>query len=99
MSKRTERWCSKWLRVVVGTIVAITCVKVWLGPVNMIPEAQAQIPDAGAQRAELVREMRRTNELLGQVVKCLKTQTLKVQVVGTDKKTEGRPRPVAPGSN
>ena len=96
MSERTERLCSRWLRVAVGAILAATCVRVWLGPINFVPQAQAQIPNAGAQRADLVREAERTNQLLTEIVQILKTETLNVQVTGTDKKTEAHPRAIAP---
>ena len=96
MSERMGRLGSRWLRIAVGVILTATCVRVWLGPVNIVPEARAQIPNAGAQRADLVREAEQTNQLLTEIVQILKTQTLNVQVVGTDKKTEAHPRLTAP---
>ena len=72
------------VRVAFGALVVATIVRVWLGPITALPEARAQIPDAGKQRYELVKETRRTNALLQQVLKTLQTQTLKVQIQGTD---------------
>ena len=57
------------------------------------PRAVAQIPDSGLQRKEMLAEQQRTNSLLDSLLQYLRTQTLKVKVVGTDKqsKTEAAP--------
>ncbi len=83
--QQRRRADKRLVRFALGVILTATCVKVWLGPVTMVPSAQAQIPDAGLQRNQLVSEVRKSNELLAQIAKTLKTQTLKARVEGTDK--------------
>lgn len=76
-------------RVFRGAIVALvvaTCVRVWIGPAGFIPEARAQIPDAGSQRHALTQETRRTNQLLTEILTTLRKGTLKVELRGTDNK-------------
>ena len=84
MSARRAGPSSRVLRVLLGVFLLATCARVWLGPVTLMPSAHAQIPDAGNQRASLLREVGRTNDLLGQILKTLQTQTLKVEISGTD---------------
>ena len=93
MSRGKTSASSRVLRVLLGGLLVATCVRVWVGPVTWVPQACAQIPDAGAQRAEFVREVRRTNDLLGQILKTLQTQTLKVEISGTDNKKTALVRP------
>ncbi|GJM26595.1 MAG: hypothetical protein DHS20C16_30100 [Phycisphaerae bacterium] len=63
-----------------------------MGPAATVPVAEAQIPNAGNQRLQLVNEIRKSNELLAQIALILKSQTLKVQVQGTDNTKVGRSR-------
>lgn len=74
---RTRPW-------VIALIVA-TCIRVWIGPEPIVPTAQAQIPNAGTQRLELITEVRKTNEMLFRIATLLETGTLKVEMAGTDK--------------
>jgi hypothetical protein len=83
--------------LLVGLIVA-TCVRVWLGPVTAVPQARAQIPDAGSQRMEMDRELRKANQLLGQILNTLRTQTFKVQMQGTDNTQRKSARSPATGT-
>ncbi|HNO77494.1 MAG TPA: hypothetical protein PKN33_05480 [Phycisphaerae bacterium] len=97
MTVQTKRRNRQFLRVLLGAVLVATCVKVWFGPVTAMPTAQAQIPNAGNQRLQLVNEVRKSNELLAQIALILKSQTLKVEVQGTDKTNVGRPRtPMGP---
>ena len=93
LSERPQTAFGRVLRVAFGALLIATCLRVWLGPVTELPRAQAQIPDAGSQRRELLREVQRTNTLLGQMLKTLQTQTFKVQMQGTDNKRGSSPRP------
>jgi len=70
--------------------VAATTWKVWLGGPGIIPEAQAQIPDSGLQRKLILDEVRKSNQLLEQLVQTLQNGTLKVRIEGTDKKSAPR---------
>lgn len=81
----------RFLRAVLIVVLVLTTARVWLGPVTWTQTAQAQIPNAGEQRLELIQEIQRTNRLLEQVLVTLRTQTFKVEIPGTDK-------PNVPGS-
>jgi len=70
------------LRVVAGAALVLTGLRVWTGPTGWESQAYAQIPNAGAQRAELLDEVRRTNQLLEERLTLLRTKTLKVEVQG-----------------
>ena len=81
------------LRTALGLAVLATVWRVWLGPITLVPSAQAQIPNAGEQRIELVREVRESNALLRKILNTLRNETLKVDLGGTDKKsTSGQAR-------
>lgn len=64
--------------------VILTCFRIWLGPFSLLERAEAQIPDAGLQRKQIVDETRRTNELLSDIKRILETQTLHVRLQGAD---------------
>ncbi len=68
--------------------VFATAAKVWLGPLQTVPIANAQIPDSAAQRNRLIGEVRTTNELLKQIQHTLQSATIKVRIVGADKPEE-----------
>ena len=68
--------------------VSLTCVRVWIGPTTVIKAAQAQIPDAGLQRKQMLEETRRTNELLTQIVQLLKDHTFNVRMLGADNQAD-----------
>lgn len=72
-------------------LIAVTCLRVWAGPVDWMPGAYAQLPDTAKQRIDQIAEMRRTNELLGEIVRILKTEQIKVVVEGSDKKPVASP--------
>jgi len=67
-----------------GVLIA-SLFRVWLGPITIERTALAQIPDAGAQRKELVEELRKTNQMLAGIKDHLEQRTLNVRVVGADK--------------
>ena len=64
--------------------VILTCLRIWLGPFPVLERAEAQIPDAGLQRKQLVEAAQRTNELLSDIKRILETQTLHVRLQGAD---------------
>ena len=68
----------------VTLLVALTCLRIWLGPFPLLERAEAQIPDAGLQRKQLVDEARRSNELLSDIKRILESQTLHVRLEGAD---------------
>lgn len=67
-----------------SVLIALTLWRVWIGPVDPVPVANAQIPDSAAQRNRLIEEIRRTNQLLTQIDETLHKHTIKVRVVGAD---------------
>ena len=76
------------LRVLQGVWIAavlLTCVRVWVAPGPLLPQAQAQIPDPAVQRNLALQETRRTNQLLEKLIKTLETRTLKVRIEDADK--------------
>ncbi len=89
---------TRWLRWCLTGIVALLAViavelAVLIGPLE--PRAMAQIPDSGMQRKQMLGAQDRGNVLLESILQHLRTQTLKVKVVGTDKesRTEGATAP------
>jgi hypothetical protein len=59
-----------------------------------LPEAHAQIPDPGLQRQQMRRDAAETNRLLGELLKVLRTETLKVRIIDSDKARGAQaPRP------
>ncbi|MCP4591186.1 MAG: hypothetical protein GY842_10600 [bacterium] len=76
----------RWL---IAAVLTATCLRVWLAPGGALPVAEAQIPDSGLQRRQMVDEIQQTNRLLEQIQHTLQTQTIKVRVEGTDKTSDG----------
>jgi hypothetical protein len=76
-------------RTLVAAILLATCVKVWVGPAEVLPIAAAQIPDSGMQRKQMVDEIQQTNALLGEIIHILKTQGIKVVLPSADKAGAG----------
>ena len=84
MNARWLRWCLTGI-VTLLAVIALE-LSALVGPVES--QAMAQIPDSGLQRKEMLAEQQRTNSLLDAVLQYLRTQTLKVKVVGTDKQAK-----------
>jgi hypothetical protein len=86
---------SRWIRWSLGAIVLLLAViamqlSVLTGP--MIPAARAQtpevkppLPDSAKQRNEMLDAQKQTNATLDSILHVLRTQTIKVQIAGTDK--------------
>jgi len=75
---------NRFVNRLVTLFVALTCLRIWLGPFPLLERAEAQIPDAGLQRKQLVDEARRSNELLSDIKRILESQTLHVRLEGAD---------------
>ena len=80
----------RWLKYLLSAIVCLLGViaielSVLIGPLSQ--PAFAQIPDSGKQRMELLDAAQQTHATLGNILGHLKTGTIKVKVVGTDKNT------------
>ena len=75
---------SRPIRLGVALFVLLTCLHVWIGPVQILEHASAQIPDSGHQRKLLIDETRRTNQLLTEIAQILREQTLNVRIATAD---------------
>ncbi len=94
---------ARLIRTSLAALIVMTCLRVWLGPVTLLESAQAQIPDSGLQRKQILDEARRANELLAEISaslsrmnKLLTTGTLNVRLAGADKKTGAATMPRTP---
>ncbi len=86
------RWL-RWLLTAVAVFLGVIAVElsVLMGP--LVPRVNAQIPDSGLQRKELLEAQRQTNAKLDSILQHLRTQPIKVKVVSTDKETKRTPKP------
>ena len=72
--KRLNFYCQIMI-VLLGAIA----VRLWMMPVELLPQAEAQFMDAGAQRVKLIKAVEKTNALLSEVHSTLKG-TIKVTI-------------------
>jgi len=79
---------SRWVLVVVGLFLLLTCIRVWVGPEITASRVHAQIPDSGLQRNLLLAEARRTNQLLSDIKRVLETGTLHVRLRSADNQAD-----------
>jgi hypothetical protein len=73
---------AKWLAVIV-VLQVVTLIGQWVITPGATP-AQAQIPDAGAQRNEVINQLRSTNDKLDKLLMLLSGGNLQVRVVRAD---------------
>jgi hypothetical protein len=78
-----DRFTVGLLTTITG-LMAIIAVELWVG-LSDGSRAQAQIPDTGLQRKQIVDEARRTNELLEKILDHLRTGSVKVKLENADK--------------
>ncbi len=74
--KRLNVYCQLMI-----VLLALITVRLWMMPVDMLPQAQAQFGDSGAQRMKLLKATEKTNALLADIHATLKG-TLKVKIEG-----------------
>ena len=89
-TSNTERrsWVREWI---LPALIAATCIRVWLIPGgDVLPRAQAQIPDSGLQRKQILSAAQRTNALLTQIVDILGSGTIQVRIVDADNTGKAR---------
>lgn len=86
MSRSCYWPATRWVRAAVITVAVLTVMRVWLGPVDLVQPAFAQLPDSGLQRKHILEETRRTNELLERILNTLETRTFNVRIEDADKK-------------
>ncbi len=78
-----DRWTQRILYVI-AVLLAVIAVELWQARPSMLPRAAAQIPDTALQRENIVREAKRTNTLLTQILEHLRSKPIKVEMRGTD---------------
>ncbi len=86
MSTASQPRRGRLIRYVLAILVLLSCMRAWLGPVELVKPAQAQIPDSALQRKLLLEEARRTNQLLSEIKQILTSRTLNVRLQGADNK-------------
>ncbi len=84
---------TRGLLAVLTVLLAVVTVELWAWLPSTTPAAVAQVPDAGAQRYELIAEVRQTNKLLEDILDHLRTKTIKVNIRDTDKPKERPDKP------
>jgi hypothetical protein len=80
---------AKMLTVIIA-LQALILAGQWLGAPSMVTPAQAQIPDAGGQRIEMISLLKGTNEKLDKLIGILESGKLEVKVAGADENKAGR---------
>jgi hypothetical protein len=78
------------LLTIVIVLQALILVGQWLGAPSLVTPAQAQIPDAGGQRQEIISLLKGTNDKLDRLVGILESGKLEVRVAGADENKAGR---------
>ena len=84
MQQTEQRPMDRWLRLPIGLLILVTCLRVWVGPAPVLPEAKGQLPNPASQRELVLEEARRTNQQLEDIKKLLKDHTFNVRVAGAD---------------
>jgi hypothetical protein len=90
-TRRSRGYRAFALVFVAGMAIGLTC-----GEILRLPHAEAQIPDAGKQRLISNEELQQTNQLLRELLRLLRTETLNVKVVEDGKTGPGKSRPLPP---
>lgn len=83
---------TRCLLTVIAALLAIVAVELAVQRPDIAATVQAQIPDSGLQRNQLIAEAQRTNQLLDDILTHLRTKPIKVetQATGADKPTKDR---------
>jgi len=73
------------LLVIIAVMQGLTLAGQWLGQPSMMPAAQAQVPDAGAQRERMIDEMKNVSSKLDRLVTLLESGNVEVKVANPEK--------------
>ncbi len=79
---------NRWLAAVV-VLQSIMLLTLWVGGPTL-PQAVAQVPDAGAQRLTIIHELRGANERLDKIIAILDGGNLQVRVATPDDQNDAR---------
>jgi hypothetical protein len=83
---------SNRLLAIVIVLQAVTLVGQWVtGPSFYVSPAHAQVPDAGAQRVQMIDQLKSINEKLDKLVSVLESGNLQVQAVMPDDNKKAKP--------
>ena len=81
------------LLTVIILLQVLTIANQWFtGPAapSLVSPAQAQVPDAGAQRLQIIDELKGVNDKLGKMVGMMESGNLQVRVVTPDDNKAGK---------
>ncbi len=79
-TRNTQKRLNVYCQLMIVLLALIT-VRLWMMPVDLLPRAEAQFGDSGAQRAKLLKAAEKTNALLVDIHATLKG-TLNVKIEG-----------------
>ena len=79
---KTDRSTSKWLGPMIATQILILLTMLTGGLTST--KAMGDIPDAGAQNAQIINQLQNTNDKLDKLLALLSHGDLQVKVVKTD---------------
>lgn len=69
---------------VIVVLQALILAGQWLGAPSVVSPAQAQIPDAGGQRLEIISHLKSMNEKMDRLIGIMESGKLEVRVAGAD---------------
>ena len=72
------------LLVIVAVMQGLILAGQWLGQASVVAPAQAQVPDAGAQRERLIDEVKNVSSKLDRLVTLLESGNVTVKTVSMD---------------
>ena len=84
MSSGYQRCEHRFLRIVLGAFVLLSCLRAWVDGPPLVERAQAQVIDARLQRKQMLGECKRANQILSEIRQILSSGTLNVRVQGAD---------------
>jgi len=76
------------LLLVIAILQGLTLVTLWKGDGGISTPAHAAVPEPGADRKEMVNELKSMNDKLGSLLKLMESGKLQVQVAPTDDKAK-----------
>jgi hypothetical protein len=78
-----------WRGYVIGVVTLVSVGLLWLGAPQP-PAAYGQIPDSGAQRNQMIREIMNTNKKLAEIADLLREIRDQGKAAAADKQRRGR---------
>ena len=92
-TRHTQKRLNFYCQIIIVLLGLIT-LRLWTTPVDLLPTAQAQFGDSGAQRIELIQAAKKTNALLSAIDKTLKgTLAVRIEEGKSNAKAKNSKRP------